>query len=472
MNIVWFRRDLRIIDNPALYYACKEGNPITAIYIATPLTWGSHSMGTPQIKWLHDNLHYLKSELKELGINFVYKRCDTFDACINLIISLTKELSATAIYFNKEYEWDERQRDQRLCNILLSKGIKHHAFDDQCIIPPNVIKNTQKLPYCIFTPFKKASISHIHMNPILLCPLPKPKKQQSLAKLNIKSDIPIEVEGASVTITQPGYKACNERLERFIQQQVTNYVELRDIPSQDGTSILSPYLALGVISVRQCITSLLDIFDGSFDTLLCNRGASIWLSELLWRDFYKMICFNFPKISRGMPFKEQTLQLKWNNNEEHFMAWKEGKTGIPIIDSAMRQLNTTGWMHNRLRMIAAMYFTKNLWQDWRKGEAYFASKLIDWDFSSNNGGWQWCASTGTDAVPYFRIFNPITQSQRFDKQGNFIRKFCPELTSLDNKSIHDPSILKKHSLLYPSPIINLQLSRKHAIEKFKALRHQ
>jgi deoxyribodipyrimidine photo-lyase len=469
MNIVWFRRDLRIADNPALYSACEEGGSVTAIYIATPTTWASHAMGTPQIKWLHDNLRSLKEELNLLGIHLIYRRCETFDEGNALILSLSKELSAKALYFNKEYEWDERQRDKQLCDMLLSKGIQNHSFDEQTIIPPHVIKNKKGLPYCVFTPFKRACLTHIISNPILLDPLPRPKKQKSFAIMSIKSDSLIDVEGAPTTLVEPGYEACTARLKRFVEQQVINYVDARDIPSADGTSLLSPYLALGVISVRQCIDSLLDAFNDNLDDALCNQGASTWISELLWRDFYKMICFNFPEVSRGMPFKKQTLQIEWNNNEDHFMAWKEGRTGVPIIDSAMRQLNTTGWMHNRLRMIVAMYFTKNLWQDWRKGEAYFASKLIDLDFASNNGGWQWCASTGTDAVPYFRVFNPTTQSERFDKQGGFIRLFCPELASLDNKSIHDPPLNKNPSISYPKPIIDLKSSRKFAIEQFKKL---
>ena len=469
MNIVWFRRDLRVEDNPALYFANKDAQPVTAVYIATPTTWNSHSMGEPQIKWVHDNLEHLEESLNQLGINLIYKCCDTFDDSNKVLLKLCKDLSATTLYFNKEYEWDERQRDTNACHLLLSHGIKNQSFDDQCIIPPHVIKNQKALPYCVFTPFKRACIFHIQTNPALLNMFPKPKKNQALVLSDIKSDAHFQANSAPITIVKPGYNASQLRLDTFIRQHVTNYVASRDIPSLDGTSILSPYLALGIISVRQCIAALLDHFNSNFDDILCDTGAATWLSELLWRDFYRMICFNFPQVSRGMPFKKETKQLEWSNNEAHFTAWKEGKTGVPIIDSAMRQLNTTGWMHNRLRMIVAMYFTKNLWQNWRKGEAYFASKLLDWDFSSNNGGWQWCASTGTDAAPYFRVFNPVTQSERFDKQGDFIRDFCPELAKLDDKSIHNPFEKNTPNIDYPRQIIDLKLSRKYAIEQFKAL---
>jgi deoxyribodipyrimidine photo-lyase len=470
MNIVWFRRDLRVEDNPALFHAIKENQSIIALYIATPLTWKSHSKGTPQIKWLHTHLKYLENQLNQLGIHLIYKRCDTFDSCKKLLLAICQKLSTTTIYFNKEYEWDERQRDKKICNMLLSHHIKSKAFDEQCIISPDKIKNQQGQPYRVFTHFKKACILHIQDNPVLLHPLSKPKKKQELKSIKITSDTYLHTNSSLITLVKPGYKASTNQLNDFINNKVIHYIENRDIPSINGTSILSPYLALGILSIRQCISALLSQFNNNLNDILCSKNASAWLSELLWRDFYKMICFNFPKVSRGMPFKKETLQLQWDNNEENFNAWKKGKTGVPIIDSAMRQLNTTGWMHNRLRMIVAMFLTKNLWQDWRKGEAYFASRLIDWDFSSNNGGWQWCASTGNDAAPYFRIFNPISQSEKFDKTGQFIKYFCPELKALDNKIIHDPLKRTNEKINYPKQIVNLDLSRKIAIERFKSLK--
>ncbi len=470
MNIVWFRRDLRVEDNPALFYATQARQPVTAVYIATPLTWQSHSMGTPQMEWLHVHLKELESQLNQLGIQLIYKCCDTFNDCKTLLLSICQTLSTTTVYFNKEYEWDERQRDEHLCEMLSSHGIKNKSFDEQSLIPPDTIKNNQGLPYRVFTPFRKASLLHLQNNPELLHPLPKPKKQQALESATIISDPYLQTKLSLITPIKVGCKVGLVQLENFVQHKLSHYVEHRNIPSIDGTSMLSPYLALGILSVRQCTSFLLDHFNSNFDNILYDENASTWLSELLWRDFYRMICLNFPEVSRGIPFKQETLQLKWDDDEKKFTAWKEGKTGIPIVDSAMRQLNTTGWMHNRLRMIVAMFLTKNLWQDWRKGEAYFASKLIDWDFSSNNGGWQWCASTGNDAVPYFRVFNPISQSERFDTKGNFIKHFCPELANLDSKAIHDPFERTNKTVNYPRKIVNLSASRKTAIERFKNLK--
>lgn len=470
MNIVWFRRDLRIADNPALFCACQEKGPVTAVYFATPETWRAHSMGEPQQEWLHQNIVALEKALNELGIHLIYKCLNTFDDSAAELLKISKALSVKAVYLNHEYEWDESQRDQRVWQKLSANDINLFSFHEQCLIAPSVIKNQKSLPYAVFTPFKKASLFHLQTHPGLLAPLPPPIKNQSLEKCPIKSDPFLIVNGVLKPCVKPGYQAAQKQLTQFVHNKVTHYHERRDMPSLGGTSLISPYLAIGVLSVRQCTSALLDEFNHNLDEALCNKGASTWLSELLWRDFYRMIAFNFPRVCKNRAYKEETEQLRWHDNETHFIAWSQGKTGVPIIDSAMRQLNTTGWMHNRLRMIVAMYFTKNLWLDWRKGEAYFASKLIDWDFSSNNGGWQWCASTGTDSAPYFRIFNPVTQSERFDKEGVFIKHFCPELSHLDNQLIHNPHQKTAYPLDYPKPLVDLKCSRQYAIEQFKALK--
>ena len=228
----------------------------------------------------------------------------------------------------------------------------------------------------------------------------------------------------------------------------------------------------GAISIRQCFYKAFLLNNEEFST--GNPDILCWMSELIWREFYKHILFAFPRLSKGQAFQEKTHQIKWLHNSNFINAWKEGKTGIPIVDAAMRQLNAIGWMHNRLRMIVAMFFSKNLFQDWRIGETFFMEKLIDGDLAANNGGWQWCASTGVDAAPYFRIFNPISQSQRFDKEGFFIKQYVPELVQMDAKNIHIPSNKTQHSLFdkldYPPPIVDLNTSRKKAIEAFKKIK--
>jgi deoxyribodipyrimidine photo-lyase len=296
--------------------------------------------------------------------------------------------------------------------------------------------------------------------------LPAPTKQ---TKLMIQSSkIPTFLPGFESTIDADlwpaGESNARKRLNHFIDEKLFFYDTHRDFPAMDGTSRLSPYLSAGMISARECFAAAMVANQNELDT--GNPGAVMWMNELIWRDFYKDILIAVPRISMRKAFKEETEALSWRYDQKQLAAWKEGKTGFPIIDAAMRQLNTKGWMHNRLRMIVAMFFTKNLFFDWRIGEEYFIIRLIDGDLSANNGGWQWSASTGTDAAPYFRIFNPIRQSERFDPKGKFIRQYCPELAELDNKEIHHPENLTN----YPKQIVNLEVSRKQTIAAFKKLK--
>jgi deoxyribodipyrimidine photo-lyase len=298
-------------------------------------------------------------------------------------------------------------------------------------------------------------------------------RQQPLA---ITSDpIPQHIEGfdkPARTLSEhwpAGEDEAQARLARFLDETVKDYGYLRDLPAKPGTSQLSAYLAAGVISPRQCLHAALASNRGEFDS--GSSGVQTWINELLWREFYKHILTGYPQVSRHRAFRAQTEALPWRDAPDDFQAWQEGRTGFPIIDAAMRQLLHTGWMHNRLRMIVAMFLSKNLLIDWRLGERHFMRHLIDGDLAANNGGWQWSASTGTDAVPYFRIFNPVSQSQRFDPEGRFIRHWLPELRGLDEKSIHQP--VKSADLFannsYHSPIVDLSSSRQRALEAFKGL---
>ena len=254
-------------------------------------------------------------------------------------------------------------------------------------------------------------------------------------------------------------------LNDFLKNKVKRYNEDRNDPIIEGTSRISPYLALGILSSKRCILEGIKL--NNLDIHSGNKGILKWIDEIVWREFYRNIMHSFPKVSKGKPFQEYTDNINWRYDESEFHAWKNGRTGFPIIDAAMRQMNKEGWMHNRLRMVVAMFFTKNMLHDWRLGEKFFMENLIDGDFSSNNGGWQWSASTGTDAAPYFRIFNPITQSKNFDKNGEFIKKYIPELKDLDASVIHEPPSNIRDHLNYPQPILDLKDSRLRAIEAFK-----
>lgn len=260
-----------------------------------------------------------------------------------------------------------------------------------------------------------------------------------------------------------------QRLQRFADEQLEWYDQQRDFPVVPGTSQLSAYLAAGVISPRQCLHAAMTINRGEFAS--GNPGAVCWISELLWREFYKHILVGYPRVSMGRAFRRETEALAWRHAPEELAAWQEGRTGLPIIDAAMRQLRDTGWMHNRLRMIVAMFLTKNLLIDWREGERWFMRHLIDGDLAANNGGWQWSASTGTDAAPYFRIFNPLSQSAKFDPEGRFLRHWLPELASLNKRDIHNPDALGGLFGVagYPRPMVDLSKSRERALAAFKNL---
>ncbi|HET8790953.1 MAG TPA: FAD-binding domain-containing protein, partial [Modicisalibacter sp.] len=266
-----------------------------------------------------------------------------------------------------------------------------------------------------------------------------------------------------------GQDAAADRLERFLRYRGRHYRQQRDFPAIRGTSELSPYLALGMISHRQCLQAAMSDNDGHLAD--GDIGLTTWVNELIWREFYQHIAFGFPKVCRHRPFQQPTEGLAWRDDEAGFAAWCEGRTGYPIVDAAMRQLVQTGWMHNRLRMVTAMFLSKHLLVDWRRGEAFFMQHLIDGEFAANNGGWQWAASTGTDAAPYFRIFNPTTQSQRFDPQGDFIAEFIPELAEIAPKARHAPSGELLETLDYPSPIVDHKAARARALDAFKSLKN-
>jgi deoxyribodipyrimidine photo-lyase len=264
-------------------------------------------------------------------------------------------------------------------------------------------------------------------------------------------------------------------LREFITKRGDDYKAKRDFPAIDGTSSLSPHLAIGTVSPRQCVIAAMEANTSGKGSKLDNGSDGLvhWISEVMWREFYIHILVGYPRVCMHRAFQLSTEQLRWNENPTHFEAWCQGKTGVPIVDAGMRQLLATGWMHNRMRMVTAMYLTKNLFIDWRKGEKWFMQHLVDGFLASNNGGWQWSASTGTDAAPYFRIMNPVSQSQKFDAQGEYIRTFVPELRDVEGEGIHEPwelPLLLRTKLDYPEPLVNLTKSRQDAIDKFASLK--
>ena len=445
---MWFRSDLRVFDNPAFFSSMSQG-PTIAVFIVTESQWKIHGISPAKRALILRQVKMLQDELEKLHVPLMVLSADTFNEIPGVLAEFIQTFSVKKIFFNHEYEVNEKACELKLIERLHEQGISHSSHHDACLIEPGVIRNKQGDPYKVYSAFKRAYIQAFsyHARSIL-------NRPEAQRPVRINSDISLIPNNCSdfSELWPAGEEEAHERLNNFLDQNIKQYKAKRDIPSEAATSQLSPYLAVGIISSTQCMHAALSLNHGSLSE--GNQGVATWINELIWREFYKHLLVDFPQLCRFKPFKPETDRLPWKQESERFEAWKEGRTGFPIVDAAMRQLKATAWMHNRLRMVVAMFLTKHLFIDWRLGEAYFMSVLVDGDLAANNGGWQWSASTGVDAVPYFRIFNPTRQSQRFDESGDFIRQYLPELSSLDNKSIHMPSSLQAKRLGYPLPIVD------------------
>ncbi|MBD3658207.1 deoxyribodipyrimidine photo-lyase [Marinobacter sp.] len=463
-QLVWFRNDLRLADNPALTAACSDRDRVIACFIVSPGQWRQHDWSAARVRFVLAHANELSRQLAALGISLTFLRADTFADAIPALATLCRQHDVTHLHFNEEYGINERRRDKQLKDALSTSGLAISKYRDQCAAPVGSILTRQQEPYSVFTPFARNWRQWLDDNPPQLHPVPT-ARGEAVAAAQVETGLD-EFGPAPAALVPCGEEAAHRQLEAFLTERAGQYKAQRDIPAINGTSQLSPYLANGVLSGRQCLVAArqAQAMGGN------QEGFTTWINEIAWRDFYIHILWHYPRISMHRAFKPETEALVWNPPGEAFEAWKEGRTGVPIVDAAMRQLSQTGWMHNRLRMITAMFLTKNLFIDWRLGEQWFMNQLVDGFLASNNGGWQWSASTGTDAAPYFRVFNPATQSERFDPDGEFIRHYVPELAKLDARRIHQPwagGVIPKG---YPRPIVDLKESRKEAIARFQALK--
>lgn len=464
-SAVWFRQDLRVDDNSALLAACKnDTTQVTAIFLATPQQWMAHDMADVRRDYLYAQLGTLRERLTELNIPLVYAEVETFADVPGWLTRTLKELQINALYANREYGWNEKKRDANVARELAHYGIQFTLNDDQAVIAPGLTTGKGS-PYTVYTPFKRRWLETFRAAPKLPNGIPAARNNQTMG-VHIGADLPQVPENPS---WPPGEPAAHTKLKTYCREKIHDYARTRDLPAVDGTSSLSAELCAGVLSTRHCLAAALDANDGNLSD--GDPGIDTWISELIWRDFYIHILDSFPEVSRHRAFRKETEFIRWRQSDTDFQAWCEGRTGIPIVDAAMRQLVTTGWMHNRLRMICAMFFSKHLLLDWRRGEQFFMRHLIDGHLASNNGGWQWAASTGTDAAPYFRIFNPVTQSKRFDTDGVFIKRYLPELSPFSAKDIHLPPAeqLIDMQIDYPPPIVDLSHGRTRALEAFKSV---
>ncbi|WP_330114438.1 deoxyribodipyrimidine photo-lyase [Pseudomonas sp. JS3066] len=469
-QLIWFRTDLRVQDNTALQAALTAG-PTLALYLITPGQWQTHDDAPAKVDFWMRNLSELAWALDRLNVPLLIRHADTWAEAPQVVRQLCHDFDIGSVQVNEEYGINEAQRDHQVAELLAADSIVLQSHLDQLLFRPGSVLTQSGTCFQVFSQFRKVCYQRLHTAlPSCLLP-PRPQEE-----LDIPSDTPpMSVEGFPIPpeslrqLWPAGEEAARERLDTFALEELWCYEERRDFPAVPGTSQISPYLAAGVLSPRQCLHAALRNNLGEFDS--GNPGAVCWINELLWREFYKHILVAFPRVSRHRPFRRETEALAWRRAPEDLEAWQQGRTGIPIVDAAMRQLLATGWMHNRLRMIVAMFLTKNLLIDWREGERWFMRNLIDGDLAANNGGWQWSASTGTDAAPYFRIFNPINQSQKFDPDGRFLRHWLPELAHLDKRDIHNPAGLGGLFGVtgYPPPLVDLSASRDRALAAFRNL---
>ncbi|MGL4269091.1 MAG: deoxyribodipyrimidine photo-lyase [Plesiomonas sp.] len=469
-HLVWLRADLRLTDNRALHAACADPNAhVSLLFIAAPQQWQQHDMAPRQAEFIRQNLCVLAEEAATRNLGFLYREVPDFSAIPQTLQQLINERGITHLYANRQYELNEQRRDEQV-----SQRVAHQVSvtwcDDALLTVPGTVCTAQGQMYKVYTPFRRALLSQLLQRDTDCVPAPSTRTPWPHGR---PADVvmPFSYPCQENPLFPAGENAALQRLRTFCQQQVAHYHEQRDCPALPATSLLSAYLTCGVLSVRQCLNRLQLEHPQCY--LQPDSGAFSWLNELIWREFYHHLLAAFPDLCRGRPFIPWTEHIPWSGDQQHLLAWQTGQTGYPIVDAAMRQLNQTGWMHNRLRMICAGFLVKDLLLNWRWGERYFMRQLVDGSLAANNGGWQWSASTGTDAAPYFRIFNPTTQGQRFDPKGLFIRQWLPELAAVPERWLHTPHewAAKQGVVLnYPYPLVEHAGARKQTLAAYEMAR--
>lgn len=470
--LIWFRNDLRLDDNVALAEAARRATRgIVAVFAVTPQQWVEcHDWSPSKVSLVLRSVGALSESLAARNVALRVLTESTFQTVPAKLLKLAQTLECDTVFFNREYEHNERERDACVRAEFEQAGLGVHSFTDRVLIEPGQLRTQSGSFYSVYSAFRRAASVMIGDD---LAPLRRPPKKQ-VEMVSGPDPVPNPhdlIAGPHHDALWPeGESEARARLDRFVAGPMQAYKDRRDLLAEPGTSTLSPYLSIGCVSIRRCAHAALGAIGPSIAQ--GPPGPVTWLNELLWREFYTHVLVGFPRVSRGLPFRSNTRDIVWDHNPDFFDAWRRGCTGYPIVDAAMRQLLATGWMHNRARMIAAMFLSKDLGLDWRLGEKHFMRHLVDGDLANNNGGWQWSASTGTDAQPYFRLFNPIAQSRRFDPQGSYIRRYVHELSNLDDDAIHDPSRLglARANLDYPLPLVDHAQARARTLARFKALR--
>ncbi|OIP35427.1 MAG: hypothetical protein AUK27_04595 [Deltaproteobacteria bacterium CG2_30_66_27] len=468
-TVVWFRRDLRLSDNPALEAAVARGGPVVAAWVHAPGEEGDSVPGAAARVFLYEALRSLAESLEARGGRLVLRRGPTIKA----LIDLTRETGADAVYANKVWEPPFLARDAKAIAALRANGLEARLFDDGVLFPPDAMKTTTGGPFRVFTPFWRRCTSSAAPE----ASLPAPARIRSpatnlpswpLSELRLRPSAPW-VAGLH-DAWPPGERGAGDLLSRFLDEAMAAYPNDRDRPDRDGTSRLSPYLHFGCVSAREAWHAV-QSRAAADSTPGVVRGAEAFLRQLVWRDFAHHLLFHFPATVHA-PLREEFAAFPWRDDPAALVAWQKGRTGYPLVDAGMRQLRKTGWMHNRVRMVVASFLVKDLLLPWRTGASWFFDTLVDADLANNTFGWQWVAGCGADAAPYFRVFNPALQGGKFDPRGDYVRTWVPELARLPDRWIHRPWEAPAAALsaagvtpgkTYPRPIVD------HAAARIRAL---
>lgn len=465
-SLVWFRRDLRNYDHAALYHALRDSREVHCVFVFdSEILDALRDREDRRVEFIWHAVQELANALAQWGGSLHVLA----GSARNRVPELAEKLKADAVYANHDYEPKAVDRDAAVADRLNQRNITLHTFKDQVIFEKEEVLTQAATPFTVFTPYKRAWLARLEAFHCKAYPV---EKYRDALASGTQGPIPtLEEIGFRPTNLKKmelptGMAGARQMFQDFLRR-IDTYHERRNFPAVRGVSYLSVHLRFGTISIRELAGAAASI---------PGPGAQTWLSELIWRDFYFAILHHFPHVA-GHAFKTRYDALRFPNSKAHFAAWREGRTGYPLVDAAMRQLSQTGYMHNRLRMVTASFLVKDLHVDWRWGERFFAERLNDFDLAANNGGWQWSASTGCDAQPWFRIFNPVTQSRNFDPDGRFIRMYVPELANADSKSIHEPWTMTAREQQaagiaigkdYPPPIVDHAAARLRTLEIYKA----
>ncbi|TGG95541.1 deoxyribodipyrimidine photo-lyase [Natronospirillum operosum] len=438
MNLIWMRTSLRVLDNPLWHQAATSGQvpqDIHLILTPVPEQWRQHGYGQRKIRALHQQHDDLAQWARRHGLQLHWLPCETYREAATRVLDLTRDLQADALWADREYGLNERRRDAWLGKRLNADRIDLNLVDDRLTYAPESLLTQQRQPFQVFSAFRRAWRQRWQADP--RAPFARPHWVQ---------DLP------------PSEQSAIDALQQYVDSQLIAYDDERNDLSRPVVSGLAPWAANGLLTTRQACA----------EAAAARLEADTWLSQWIWREFFYAVGFHFPDVYRHRPLQAWTDAVAWMHNDAHLQAWQDGRTGYPVVDAAMRQLRATGQMPNRARMFTAAFLAKDLRLDWRKGEAWFLDQLLDADFAVNNGNWQWGASTGVDAAPYFRIFNPQRQAERFDPDGDYIRTWVPELAHLQGKQILNPDSQARQQAGYPPPLVIHREAAERTKTAFKA----